>query len=133
MPGVVAFLSPEWIAALDAAARSDGRLAELTGELALIVEHEVHRGPDEVVRFHVELSHGTVRVRAGAAPAATVRFSQDAATAWEVASGRGSAQRAFMTGRLRVGGDLRVLLDHADVLGQLHDAFAAVRAETTEA
>ena len=51
-------------------------------------------------------------------------------TAASIAMGQGSAQRAFMTGRLRVGGDLRVLLEHSDVLAQLEDVFAAVRART---
>ncbi|MFN8018215.1 MAG: SCP2 sterol-binding domain-containing protein [Acidimicrobiales bacterium] len=105
----------------------------MTEGLSLTVEHEVAQPSGEVVRYHVAIDRGTVRVRPGPAGEATVRFSQDAATAWEVASGRGSAQRAFMTGRLRVGGDLRVLLDHAEVLGQLHDAFAEVRSATVEA
>jgi hypothetical protein len=35
-----------------------------------------------------------------------------------------------MTGQLQVGGDLRVLLAHTEVLTQLDDAFAAVRART---
>ena len=35
-----------------------------------------------------------------------------------------------MTGRLRVGGDLSVLLEHGDVLAELDDVFAAVRART---
>ncbi len=60
-----------------------------------------------------------------------VRFTQDHETALAIASGHGSAQRAFMTGRLQVGGDLRVLLDHSEVLAQLDDVFAAVRARTT--
>jgi hypothetical protein len=36
-----------------------------------------------------------------------------------------------MTGRLRVGGDLRALLANTEVLAQLDDVFAAVRARTS--
>ncbi len=39
-------------------------------------------------------------------------------------------QVTFMTGKLRVGGDLRVLLDHGDALAQLGDVFSSVRAVT---
>ena len=135
MADVVAFLSSDWITALDEAAQDDQRLAELTADLDLTVEHvvEAATGPEgEAVRYHVRIGNGTVRVLEGRSPEPpTVRFTQDAATAWEVASGAGSAQRAFMTGRLRVGGDLRVLLDHAEVLAQLHDAFSGVRAVTS--
>ena len=69
-------------------------------------------------------------MRPGPAPDATVRLSQDLATAAAIATGTSSAQRAFMAGRLRVGGYLRVLLDHGDVFAQVTDVFAAVRERT---
>ena len=53
-----------------------------------------------------------------------------ATAASAIAAGSSSAQRAFMTGRLRVGGDLRVLLAHGEALAQLDDVFAGVRART---
>ena len=80
---------------------------------------------------HLAFRHGTAAVRPGPAGDPTVRLSQDYATAAAIATGEGSAQRAFMAGRLRVGGDLRVLLSHGDALTQVEDTFAAVRADTT--
>ena len=38
---------------------------------------------------------------------------------------------AFMTGRLRVGGDVQVLLDRQPALAEVDDIFALVRADTT--
>lgn len=127
---MVRFLSAEWVAALDEAARRDERLAALPPDVDLVVEQVVTGTPDGDVTYHVTLGSGTATVQAGPAPSPTVRFTQDLATALDIASGRGSAQRAFMTGKLRVGGDLRVLLDHGEALAQLDDAFAAVRAQT---
>ncbi|MEZ5183481.1 MAG: SCP2 sterol-binding domain-containing protein [Acidimicrobiales bacterium] len=127
---MVAFLSDEWVRALDRAEAADDDLRARCADLSLVIEQEVTDGPDGPVRFHVVLDHGTAAVRPGPAPHPTIRFSQDHETAADIARGRGSAQRAFMTGRLRVGGDLRVLLEHGEVLGQLGDVFAAVRAET---
>ncbi len=127
---MVAFLSPAWIRALDDAARVHPGLADATADLDLVVEQEVTGGPDGPVRFHVVFDHGSVRVRGGSAPQPTVRFSQDLATAVAIATGAESAQRAFMTGRLQVGGDLRVLLEGREALGALDDVFAAVRAAT---
>ncbi len=124
------FLSDEWIAALDAAAAADAELAERIADLAFTIEQEVTGGPSGDVRYHLTFDHGRVSVAAGPAAQATIRFSQDLATAAAIASGEGSAQRAFMTGRLRVGGDLRVLLAHGEVLSQLDDVFADVRART---
>jgi putative sterol carrier protein len=127
---MVTFLSDAWIDALDAAACADDRLATATAGLAFSVEQEVLGGPAGDVRYHVVFDHGAVSVRPGPLPGATVRFSVDHETASAIASGQGSAQRAFMAGRLRVGGDLRVLLEHGEVLGQLDDVFAEVRART---
>lgn len=133
---MVDFLSPAWIDALHDAASSSTSLRAAATDLDLSVEQTVvgggvEHGPDGAVRYHLILRHGSVAVRPGALPTATVRFEQDIETAAAIASGRGSAQRAFMTGRLRVGGDLRVLLEHGDLLAQLDDAFAEVRAKTT--
>jgi PPE-repeat protein len=127
---MLTFLSDEWIEALDAAAAADEQLAALTAELDLTIEQEVTDGPLGDVRYHVTFDRGTVSVASGAAASPTVRFTQDHRTAAAIANGTGSAQRAFMTGQLQVGGDLRVLLSHTEVLTQLDDAFAAVRART---
>jgi putative sterol carrier protein len=127
---MLTFLSDEWIAALHEAAAADAGLAERTRDLSLTIEQEVTGAPAGDVRYHLAFDHGSVAVRPGPAPDATVRFHQDYATAASIAMGQGSAQRAFMTGRLRVGGDLRALLAHAEVLAQLDDVFARVRART---
>ncbi|WP_421121063.1 SCP2 sterol-binding domain-containing protein [Aquihabitans daechungensis] len=128
---MLTFLSDEWIGALHDAAATDADLAARTREVSLTIEQEVTGAPDGDVRYHLTFERGAVAVTPGPAPEATVRFRQDYATAASIAMGHGSAQRAFMTGRLRVGGDLRVLLDHSEVLAQLDDVFAGVRARTT--
>lgn len=127
---MVAFLSDEWVDALDRAASGDADLAERCEEISLVIEQEVTGGPMGSVTYHVVLDRGRAAVRPGPADAPTVRFSQDYETAAAIALGTGSAQRAFMTGQLRVGGDLRVLLDHGDALSQLGDVFATVRSST---
>lgn len=126
------FLSPAWIDAMDEAARSSDRLAALASGLDLVVEHRVTgAGPDggEIV-FHLALGEGGPRVVAGAAASPSITFSQDLDTARAIASGAGSAQLAFMSGALRVGGDLRVLLDHQEALAAIGDVFSEVRAAT---
>jgi hypothetical protein len=144
---VARFLSAEWIEALDRALAADGAAAQLPTPDGgpLVVEQRItpapaadgaagpaEGGPGEAdAVFHVVLGDGKACALAGPAPAPTLRFTQDRDTAWSIATGRQSAQAAFMTGRLQVGGDLRALLDER-FIGILGDAFAAVRAETTE-
>lgn len=135
---MLTFLSAEWIGALHEAAAASPSLARLTAGVTLVIEQEIVDAPDGPVAYHVSFDDGVVAVRPGLAAAAvpagterpTIRFSQDLETATSIAAGRGSAQRAFMTGRLRVGGDLTVLLARGDLLAELDDVFGGVRART---
>jgi hypothetical protein len=124
------FLTPEWLQALDGAARADASLATATADLALVLEQQVVGLPEGPFRYHITFDHGSVSVAEGPAASADVRFTQDVATARAIAAGTRSAQRAFMTGDLRVGGDLRILLDHQVALATLDDVFADVRSRT---
>lgn len=153
MPGVVAFLSTEWVEALDEAASASETLAARAQGMSLVVQQQVFdlsamapadeptgstgspgstgsTGADDDFTYHVAFEDGRVSVRVGPAPSATIRFRQDLATALAIATGAMSAQRAFMTGKLRVGGDLSVLLTHGEALAELDDVFAAVRDRT---
>jgi putative sterol carrier protein len=121
------FLSPEWlddlIAAADDRPGPDGALFTLQQ----IVTDE--RGGE--VAWSVTVGEGSVAVAPGRHQTATITFTQDQATAAAIHHGELSAQAAFMTGRLRVGGDVRVLLERQDALASLDDIFASVRRATT--
>ena len=119
---VTEFLSPAWLQAMaDAADRGPGAPE-------LIIQ-QVVTGAEEVTWF-VSVCPSGVGFQAGRHPAPHITLTQDRATAAAIASGRQSAQGAFMTGRLRVGGDVRILLDHQDELARLDDVFGTVRATT---
>lgn len=130
------FLSPEWLAELDAAIVAHPRLAALTADVRIVIEQRVtgttiqSDSPDGDFTYHVVLDHGTGSVKAGPATNPTVTFSQDLAVARSIATGQESAQRAFMSGGLRVGGDLVALTAHQEVLAEVGDVFATVRSTT---
>lgn len=123
------FCSPEWIDALDVAARADGPLRQATAGVHLVVAQEVSEG-DETARWHIVLDDGAVAVRPGPAEDADLTFAQDRATAAAINRGDLSARTAFVLGRVRVGGDIGAALRHAPALAALDDLFASVRAET---
>lgn len=132
------FLSPEWLAELDAAVSTHPDLAELAADVRLVVEQRVtgshgadgDQGDEGEVIYHLVIDHGAASVRVGPADDPTVTFTQDVNVARAIASGQESAQRAFMNGGLRLGGDLQSLLTHQAVLSRLGDAFATVRRST---
>lgn len=120
--------SDEWIAALDAAARADDDLREASRGRRVVIGQEVVDG-ERRTSWHVVLDDGEVAVRPGPAADADVTFSQDRDVADAVARGEMAARTAFVLGRIRVGGDVSVLLEVAPALAGLGDVFAAVRAE----
>ena len=131
---MVRHLSPAWIEALDEAAQASTGLRAATADSAFTVQQVVTSAEGEGdVTWHVAVDHGRVAVRAGRAADADIVFTQDRTTAEQISTGMVSAQAAFMLGRLRVGGDLSILLAHQDAIAGLEDVFADVRARTEPA
>jgi len=125
------YLSTEWLGELDRAAAGDAELTGLTAGVRLAIQQVVTGGPDGDVRYAVRLDDGAVRVVQGEDASADVTVTEDHATAVAVSRGELSPQAAFMTGRIRVGGDMAALMAHQALLHQLDAVFAGVRAATT--
>jgi hypothetical protein len=119
---VLDFLSDEWLDAMAAAADR----ATADPGLSLVIQQVVVDGSTEHAWF-VSADASRVYVGAGRHPSPSLTMTVDRATAWAVHSGAQSAQQAFMAGRLRIGGDVRVLLDQQSALASLDDVFAEVR------
>jgi putative sterol carrier protein len=133
---VLAYLSDEWISAMDEALRAHPALRASAADVSLVIEQAVTGGPGGDRAYRLRFDHG--EVAAAPAPDAgesegsepDIRFSCDWDTAVAVATGKESAQAAFLAGRLRLGGDSRRLTAHAGLLSPLDDVFAAVRSRT---
>jgi putative sterol carrier protein len=128
---VARFLSPEWFDDVNAAAANDDVSAAVTPGLRLVVQQIVTDGPDGEVRYAVRIEDGKVAVVPGEAGEPDVTVTEDHATATAVAQGELAAPVAFMTGRIRVSGDTRVLLSAQPVLHRLDAVFASVRERTS--
>lgn len=119
------FLTDEWLDELEAAARA----ASVPTSARLVLQQVVPDGPDgHEVAYVVAAADGRLSVQRGRAEDADVTFTQDRATAEAIHRGELSAQAAFMEGRLRLGGDLRAVIDRAGILAAIDDVFASTRA-----
>ena len=125
------YLSPEWLDAAGAALAADASLPLALAGVTLTVEQAVDGSPGGTVRWHVTVDDGKVALTPGPAAHPDLRFTTTYPVAVAVARGDRSAQRAFIEGGLRVGGDLSLLITHHRALAAVDDALAAVRADTT--
>ncbi|MDE0606703.1 MAG: SCP2 sterol-binding domain-containing protein [Acidimicrobiaceae bacterium] len=111
--------SAQWIA------QRQQRVAELefTPDLTLTIEHRI-TGDDEDT-WHVEIDAGQVTFRAGPHPNPTLILTGSRSTTDAIRSGRQSAQRAFLDGELKVGGNIARLLDSHIQLEKVAETLAA--------
>lgn len=82
---------------------------EVAPELTLTIEHRITG--DDKGTWHVEIEGGQITFRAGSHPNPTLTLTGSRSTTDAIRSGKQSAQRAFLDGELKVGGNIAVLLD----------------------
>ena len=127
---MVTYLSDEWMQQAGAALADDAALSAATADLDLTVSYEVTGAPGGKCSYALLFDHGTVALEPGPHPDAPVSFSLDYETAAAVARSELSAQAAFMQGRLKLGGDVTVLIRDGAVFDGIQDALAGLRADT---
>jgi len=123
---MVRFLTPEWIAALDAAARE----AAVPAGVRLTIQQVVTDEGGDDVRYHLVLDDGRVRVHPGEAARADLTLVQTREVAAALSRGELNAQQALEAGRLKLRGDIGHLAREGRALTAVTDVFAAVRAAT---
>jgi hypothetical protein len=136
------FLSPEWVAAFDAALDGvtvpgpgeDAGLAAVDGRFTVI--QEVHGAPDGDVTVALTVSDGSLHLsrpdsgRPGA-EAADVAISLSYEDAVALSKGELMAAEALTAGRIRVRGDLSVLVASQQMLASAQPYVQALASDTT--
>ena len=123
---MVKYLSDEWMQQAAAALES----AEVPADAEMVVQYEVSGGGNGKVRYVLEVSGGRATIVPGKRADAPVTFSLDYDTAVAVLTGEISAQVAFMQGRMKLAGDVRVLIDGTAALASVHDTLGELRTVT---
>lgn len=124
------YLSDEWVGAADDLLRSVVLDPPLDGP-PISIETIVTEAPAGPTGYVVELrGSGATARRRGPDEATTLRLTQRYATAAAVARGDLSAQAAFLSGEIGLGGDVGVLISHAGLVAGMGDVLAPLRART---
>ena len=122
------FLSDEWARALKEALNANEEFRRGTAGQTVRLQ-QVILTPEGEIRYWIRIEDGTIDLGLGevAEPHATI--TQDYGTAAAMARSELSPVTAFMTGRLKVSGDLGVLMGLAGPFSKLPEVMAELDVE----
>ena len=121
----VRFLSQEWIDALEAALNDDASFREAAAGTTVALQQVITTSDGEV-RYWTTLTDGVVAFGIGDldAPDATIRQSYE--TAAGLARRETNPVMAFMTGKIKVDGDMGRLMAMQGILSKLADVMGTL-------
>ena len=123
----VKFLSPEWATALTAELNANDAFHEASaGQHAKI--QQIITGSDEA-HYWITFSDGTIDMGVGDLEAPDATITQSYETAVKLAKSELSAVTAFMTGKIKVGGNMGLLLGLQGALTHLPAAMQKIEVE----
>jgi hypothetical protein len=126
---VVQYLSDEWMT--EAAAALAAAPAPVDGaDDAVVLQYDVTAAPGGKRSYALRFDGSGIQLDPGAHKDASASFTLDYDVAAQIAQGQLSAQAAFMQGRLKLGGDVMVLVRQHALLDGLDDALAELRSRT---
>lgn len=142
---VMQYLSDEW---LDAAAARLARcrveppvaspgleihtvVHDVPDKAAATVEYRIFALGDRITLTRTGSSESESATERSVASPISVRFTQTYRTAAAVCRGEASAQAAFMTGDIRLGGDVSALISNPGLTAAVGDVFENLRASST--
>lgn len=128
---MAAYLSPAWFAEVDEMAKAGMRLHPERAAGRLTIQQIVTGGASGEVRYWVRVDDGRVHFGTGAAEAPDATVTQSYETAAAISRGELGVEAAILAGRIRLSGDVGVLVQHQATLHGVAGAFEALRARTT--
>ncbi|MGB6059040.1 MAG: SCP2 sterol-binding domain-containing protein [Microthrixaceae bacterium] len=128
---MVQYLSDEWFEQAGATISSSEVLqAAATASEDVTIQYEVTGSPSGKRTYTIWLRDGAAGMDLGVSKDAQVTFGLDYPTAVQVAKGELSAQAAFMQGKMKLGGDVGVLIRAHAAIDNLNDVLADLRSNT---
>ncbi|MEP7060709.1 MAG: SCP2 sterol-binding domain-containing protein [Actinomycetota bacterium] len=123
----VKFLSTEWADAVKAALNADSDFQAAAANQKATIQ-QVITGEEET-HYWIVIADGTIDMGVGDSTAPDATITQSYETAVGLATGSVSAVTAFMTGKIKVAGNMGMLLGLQGALGQLPVAMKAMDVE----
>ncbi len=124
------FLTKEWLDALAAALQAHEGFKSATASTELTLQFEIPDAPEGTEHTYlITLSGGSVQASAGPGASPDVTITNNYETARAIAKNELNTQMAFMTGKIKVAGNLTKLITNQAMLTQFASATAAMAVE----
>lgn len=120
------FLSEEWAQEVTTALNGHDGFKNAIGSADLGVQFTAEGGPDGDVDYYLMTSGGAATMAIGGLDEPDVSVKQSYETATAISRGELNTQTAFMTGKLKVSGNLAKLMMHQAALTHLAGAVSAM-------
>ena len=124
----VKFLSPEWAETLKTELNADAAFRQAAaGQHATI--QQIISGPGGDTHYWIRIEDGTIDMGLSDMDDADATITQSYETAVRLAKSELSAVTAFMTGKIKIAGNMGMLLGLQGALAQLPSAMAKIDVE----
>lgn len=125
----VKFLSEDYVEAAQHALNEHAGFAAAIVDVALSLQFHVTEGPDGDISYFVDIADATADVGLGEIDDADVTVTNSYETAVGISTGELNTQMAFMTGKLKVSGDMSKLMLNQASINEMARAMSAIDAE----
>lgn len=123
------FLSEKWASEVTSTLNSHEGFKNAIGAADLGIQFETEDGPDGEVNYYLSASGSVASMAIGDLEDADVTVKQSYDTAIAISKGDLNTQTAFMTGKLKVSGNLAKLMMHQSAIQQWGAAVGSLDVE----
>jgi putative sterol carrier protein len=123
------FLSEDWANAVTAALNAHPGFKNSIANADLGLQFDVADAPEGAVSYYMKAAGGSAELSLGTVDAADVTVGQTYETAVAISKGELNTQTAFMTGKLKVSGNLAKLMMHQAAISQWQSATQDIEVE----
>jgi putative sterol carrier protein len=113
---VAQFLSEEHFTAAQEALNTDAGFQNAIANVDLSVQFDVSGAPDGDVSYYLKVADGTAETAMGPLEGVDVTVASDYDTSKAISKGELNVQMAFMTGKIKVGGNMAKIMMHQGVI-----------------
>ena len=124
------FLTQDWLSALTQTVNGHDGFKNAIADVDLTLQFEVTDAPDGTdSRYYFAVADGSAEAVAGDAEAPDVTITNNYETATAISKGDLNTQMAFMTGKLKVTGNMAKLMMNQAMLTQFAEAASTLDVE----